>query len=87
MVTASGVEGWINIRYSNEISKGLKSAGISRICNQEYYIELKPSIWWWVRDVSKEQYRIIGKVANNYWNTYHKLGFFVTKTVVETLHI
>ena len=34
METKSGVEGWINIIGSNEISKGLESNRISRIRNQ-----------------------------------------------------
>ena len=40
-----------------------------------------------MRDVSKKKYHIIGKVTNKYWNTYHKFGIHVPKTVDEELKI
>ena len=40
-----------------------------------------------MRDAAKKHDHIIGKIENNYWNTYHKFTIRVPKKVDEALLI
>ena len=46
-------------------------------------IDDKPAFNWWVRDAIKWCDRIISKVEAKYWQTTHKFGIRIPKTVEE----
>ena len=73
---------WVPLKYLNS-PNSLELAEYA-INNK---VEHKPAFHWWVRDASKKQDNIIGKIENNYWNTYHKFTIRVPKKVDEALLI
>ena len=76
------MDGWklqVERRDGSTYWAPLKDLKASNPVELEWYtinnnIELGLDFCWWVRDVVKKRYHIIGKVANKYWKTSHKFG-------------
>ena len=81
--------GWKGISTSWVPLKDLKGSNPLELaeCASNNYIELEPSFRWWLRDVEKKWYLIIGKVAKKYCRNSQNLGIFVPKTVYEAIYI
>lgn len=51
------------------------------------HIDDEPAFVWWVQDTLRQRNRIINKVKSKYWQTTHKFGIRLPKTVDEALRI
>ena len=50
-------------------------------------IDHEPAFNWWVQRTLKIRHRIVNKVKSKYWDTTHKFGIRLPKTVTEALYI
>ena len=77
-----GSSGWVplkDIKVSNPIEVAEYSVAAR--------IDQEPAFNWWVHHALKTRHRLVNKVKSKYWDTTHKFGIRLPKSVDEALQI